>query len=189
MIFHSHFYATTLSNSYVIGPEDGGEAVIIDPGLFDTDMLSIIEGNKLYIRYILITHAHEAHIHGIKTIFKIYNAKLFSYRHSILDYKTIKVRDFTKIKCGKFVFEVLETPGHSGDSVTYKFDKFLFTGDTLLAGSIGPVSDGFARGLILSSIKEKILCLEDDYFIFPGHGPPTKLSIEKKYNPDFAETI
>jgi hydroxyacylglutathione hydrolase len=189
VLFYNHFYATTLSNSYVIGPDEGGDAVIIDPGRFDTDILTIIEGNNLYVKYILITHAHEAHIHGIKTIFKIYDAQLYSYRHSILDYKTNKVRDYTTIKCGNFSFEVLETPGHSGDSVTYKLNNFLFTGDTLLAGSIGPVTDGFARGLMLSSIKEKLLSLNNDFFIFPGHGPPTKLSIEREFNPDLNETL
>ena len=189
MIFYSHFSRNTLSNSYIIGPDDGGDAIIIDPGTFNTDLLSAIEENNLYLKYILVTHSHESHTLGIKTILKIYDAKIYSYRHAILERQSNRVRDFIKIDCGKFQFEVLETPGHTGDSITFRLHKSLFTGDALFAGTIGSVSDGFTRGLMLSSIKEKILQYDDEYLIFPGHGPPSKLGIERKYNPDLQEEI
>jgi hydroxyacylglutathione hydrolase len=187
MIFYSHFSSNTLSNCYIIGPDHGGEAIIIDPGMFDTKLLTVIEDNNLYLKYILVTHSHESHTRGIRTILKIYDAYIFSYRHSIMDERTNKVRDFIKIDCGEFEFEALETPGHSGDSITFRIDRSLFTGDSLFAGSIGSVSDGFARGLILSSLREKILTFDDDFLIFPGHGPPSKLGIEKKFNPDLQD--
>ena len=189
MIFYSHFSTTTLSNCYIIGPDNGGDAIIIDPGTFNTDLLTVIEENSLYLKYILVTHSHESHTRGIKTILKIYDANIFSYRHSIMDVKSTKVRDFVKINCGEFEFEALETPGHTGDSITYRINKSLFTGDALFAGTIGSVSDGFARGLMLSSIKNKIFNYDDDFLIFPGHGPPSKLGIEKKFNPDLQEEV
>jgi glyoxylase-like metal-dependent hydrolase (beta-lactamase superfamily II) len=189
MIFYSHFSTDTLSNCYVIGPDNGGDAIIIDPGTFDTDLLTVIEENNLYLKYILVTHSHESHTRGIKTILKIYKAGIYSYRHSILDFKSNKVRDFMKIGSSNFEFEVLETPGHTGDSVTYRIDRSLFTGDALFAGTIGSVADGFTRGLMLSSIKDKLFHFDDDFLIFPGHGPPTTLGIEKKYNPDLQEVV
>ncbi|MBN2534102.1 MAG: MBL fold metallo-hydrolase [Spirochaetales bacterium] len=187
MIFYSHFSTDTLSNCYVIGPDNGGNAIIIDPGMFDTVLLTVIEENNLYLKYILVTHSHDSHIRGIKTIKKIYNAQIYSYRHSILEFKSHKIRNFMKIDCGDIQFEVLETPGHTGDSITYRIDRSLFTGDALFAGTIGSVSDGFTRGLMIASIKDKLFCFDDDFLIFPGHGSPSKLGIEKRFNPDLQE--
>jgi hydroxyacylglutathione hydrolase len=189
MIFYSHFSTDTLSNCYVIGPDHGGDAIIIDPGMFDTDLLTAIEEKHLYLKYILVTHSHESHTKGIKTILKIYDARIFSYRHSILEFKSNKVRDFMKIESGEIQIEVLETPGHTGDSITFRIDRTLFTGDALFAGSIGSVPDAFTRGLILSSIKDKLFQFDDDFLIFPGHGPPSRLGIEKKFNPDLRELL
>jgi glyoxylase-like metal-dependent hydrolase (beta-lactamase superfamily II) len=189
MIFHPNFSSFGLANSYLIGPDNGGDAVIIDPGIFDSALLEIIESNKLYLRYILLTHSHESHILGIKTILKIYNAEIYSYRQSVLDFKANKLRDFMNINCGGFEFEVFETPGHTGDSLIFKYNQFLFTGDTLLAGSIGSAADEYARRLIVSSIKEKILSIDKNLIIFPGHGPPTNLEIEKQFNLDLKEDI
>jgi len=184
MIFYSYFSFQTLTNCYIIGSKKNTDAVIIDPGVFDLNLLKIIEDNKLYIKKIFVTHSHKSHIAGIRTILKIYDAKIYSYRHSIFEYKSVRIRDMEKIDLGEKVFEVLETPGHSGDSITFRLDKFLFTGDSLFAGTIGPTTDKFEKGLLLSTIKEKILNYEDDCFIFPGHGPPSKLGIEKKFNID-----
>jgi hydroxyacylglutathione hydrolase len=189
MIFHYHPSSFGLSNGYIIGPDNGGDAVFIDPGNFDTSILNVIEESKLYIRSILLTHSHESHIKGINTILKIYDAEIYSYRQSILDFQAHKIRDFMTIDCNGFEFEVFETPGHTGDSLMFRYKKLLFSGDTLLAGSIGSAPDEYARRLIISSIKEKILTIGDNLFIFPGHGPPTSLDIERKFNAALKEEV
>jgi len=153
------------------------------------ELLKLIEDNNLYIKHILITHSHDDHINGIKTILKIYDAQIYSYRQAVLNFPSTKIRDYDKINLGPFTFEVLETPGHSGDSLTFKLDNLLFTGDTLLAGSIGYTVDAFSRGLIVSSLKDKVFNLPDDTFIFPGHGAPSKVGIERYLNLDINEEI
>ncbi len=189
MIFYPSFSSIGLVNSYLLGPNAGGDAVIIDPGNFDTSLLKVIEENKLYLRYILLTHSHESHVRAIKTIKKIYDATIYSYRQSILDYQAVRLRDYMRITCGEFEFEVFETPGHTGDSLIFRYNNLLFTGDTLFTGSIGPSPDEFARRLLISSIRDKILTIEENLYIFPGHGPPTNLEIEKKFNLDLKESI
>jgi hydroxyacylglutathione hydrolase len=184
MRFFSHFSAQGFANIYIIGPDEGGDSVIIDPGVFDIGLLNMIEENRLYIRYILVTHSHDNHVLGIKTILKIYDAEIYGYRRTILDINVNRVRDYSKLKLGAFDFDVIETPGHSGDSVTYKFGKLLFTGDTLLAGTIGPSTDDFSKNLLQTSINEKLMKLDERCFVFPGHGPPSRLEIEKKLNKD-----
>ncbi|MBN2737870.1 MAG: MBL fold metallo-hydrolase [Spirochaetales bacterium] len=183
MIFYSQLSSIGLNNVYLIGPEKGGEAVVIDPGIFDTKLLEVVENNHLSISCVLITHSHEACTSGLKTIMKIYQPEIYSYRQEVLGFKSNKVRDFNKIKCGDYEFEVLETPGHTGDSICYRLNNYLFTGDALLAGSIGSAPDDFSKALTVSSLKEKLLIFDENFLIFPGHGPPSKLSIEKKLNP------
>jgi glyoxylase-like metal-dependent hydrolase (beta-lactamase superfamily II) len=60
----------------------------------------------------------------------------------------------------------------------------LFTGDSLTAGKIGATETDYEHTLLVSSLRRDILTLDPDTLIFPGHGPPTNLAIEKAFNPD-----
>lgn len=187
MKLFAHYTFTGFSNSYLIGPDQGGEAVLIDPGFFNVSLLKMVEDSGFDLSYILITHAHESHISALRTIFKIYSPSLFSANPKIHDQSCEAVREGEPLTLGEFPFSVLATPGHSPDSVTYVLGRYLFTGDTLFAGSIGSTHDEISRALLVSSIRGKILTLEDDYTVFPGHGPPTTVGIERRLNPEIQE--
>ncbi len=83
---------------------------------------------------------------------------------------------------------MLATPGHSNDSACFHIGRMLFTGDTLSAGGIGETSSGYERALLLSSINSKLLDLPGGVFVFPGHGPPSTLEVERRFNPYLADT-
>ena len=184
MKFFSHYTLTGYCNTYIVGPDHGGDALVVDPGLFDVPFLELMESQKLYPRYILVTHAHDAHIYDIKNILKIYDASLYAFSHSLQGFPTTPIREDQAIEIGEFEVQVMETPGHSGDSVIYRWNSLLFTGDTLLAGTIGSTNDPFSKELLLASVREKLLSLKTEHYIFPGHGPPTTLNVEKRTNPD-----
>ena len=183
MKFFSLFSRLGFSNTYLVGPSGGGGAVLIDPGAFDAPLLQAVEGNGLTVRWILITHAHNAHINGVRGLLKVYNAQIYSNQPSVLDFPAHHVQDGDRLQLGEFTVQVLETPGHSIDSLCFVVDHLVFTGDTLSAGATGTTRDGYARGLLLESIRRKLMPLGDEVLIFPGHGPPTKVGIEKLYNP------
>jgi len=183
MKFFSYFSVLHFSNCYLIGPDGPGDAVVIDPGVFDEGLLKLVEDNQLYLRYVLITHVHHGHVNGLQTLQKIYEPTVFCFDPERLDTSVRRIRESRPVTCGEFSFRVLETPGHSNDSVCFLIDQLLFTGDSLSAGSIGRTATGYERALLLSSIREKILNLKTDVFIFPGHGPPTRLEIERRFNP------
>jgi glyoxylase-like metal-dependent hydrolase (beta-lactamase superfamily II) len=189
VIFRSLFSAPGTSNSYLLGPDDGGEAVLVDPGAFDTPLLQAVEGSRLTVRWILVTHAHSAHIRGIRTLLKIYDAEILACRPSVLDFPVRRIQDGDELALGQFRISVLETPGHSLDSVCFRMENLVFTGDTLTAGGIGVTRDGYARGLILASLRKKILPLPEETILFPGHGPPSRLWIEKGFNPYLGDTL
>jgi hydroxyacylglutathione hydrolase len=185
--FFSLFSRLGFSNTYVIGPSGGGEAVLVDPGVFDAPLLQAIEDNHLTPRWILITHAHNSHINGIRGLRKVYDAEIYANQPSVLDFPARHVQDGDRLELGEFAVGVIETPGHSIDSLCFVVNQLVFTGDTLFAGGIGTTRDGYARGLLLESIRRKLLSLGDEALIFPGHGPPTKVGIEKLYNPLLGE--
>lgn len=189
MRFHSLFSSVGFSNGYLLGPDAGGEALLVDPGIFDAPLLQAIERNRLYVRFILVTHAHNAHINGIRTLLKVYDAAIYANQPSVLDFPAHQVREDDALTLGSFTIRVIETPGHSIDSLCFLAAGMLFTGDTLSAGEIGKTRDGYARGLLLATIRTKLLPLGDEVLVFPGHGPPTKIGIEKLYNPFLGEEL
>jgi hydroxyacylglutathione hydrolase len=189
MILQSLFSRVGFANSYLIGPEAGRDAVLIDPGVFDAALLQAVEGNGLYVRSILVTHAHNAHINGIRALLRVYDAAIYANQPSVLDVPARHVQDGDTLSLGELSVRVIETPGHSIDSLCFLVGSMLFTGDTLSAGGIGKTRDGYARGLILENVRRKLLSLGDEVMIFPGHGPPSKVGIEKLYNPLLGEKL
>jgi hydroxyacylglutathione hydrolase len=185
----SLFSRVGFSNSYLIGPDDGGEAILIDPGVFDSALLQAVEGNGLYVRSILVTHAHNAHINGIRALLRVYDAAIYANQPSVLDFPAHHAQEGDVLALGDFSVRVIETPGHSIDSLCFLVGHMLFTGDTLSAGGVGKTRDGYARGLILETVRRKLLPLGSETLVFPGHGPPSKVGIEKLYNPLLGEKL
>ena len=90
------------------------------------------------------------------------------------------------IEVGSLRFEVIETPGHSVGGVCFleRNEKILFSGDTLFAGAIGRTDHpGGDYDLLMKSIFEKLMCLDGDITVIPGHGPDTSIADERMTNP------
>jgi glyoxylase-like metal-dependent hydrolase (beta-lactamase superfamily II) len=83
-------------------------------------------------------------------------------------------------------FQVLLVPGHCPGSLCFleKADRVLFGGDVLFAGGVGRWDlPGGDRDLLFTGIREKVFALADDVTVLPGHGPATKIGIERQTNP------
>jgi glyoxylase-like metal-dependent hydrolase (beta-lactamase superfamily II) len=151
----------------------------------DTTLLSLIESNKYYVRSILVTHNHESHVRGIRTLKKIYEAEIYSFQPFILEFPSIPLKGGDIFTCASNIrVEVIEVPGHSSDSLVYLIDGMIFTGDVLAAGRIGSTKNSYSRAMLLHSIKDKLFSLPDSTIVFPGHGPPSIMKAEKMFNPD-----
>jgi glyoxylase-like metal-dependent hydrolase (beta-lactamase superfamily II) len=82
-------------------------------------------------------------------------------------------------------FKVLLVPGHCPGSLCFfdKAERILFGGDVLFAGAIGRWDlPGGDYDLLISGIKNKIVPLGDDVTVLPGHGPATKIGVERRNN-------
>ena len=170
-------------NTYLIGPEEGGDAIIIDPGQTDLHLLDLIESNNYYLKSIFVTHAHETHIKGIKTLLKIYDADIYSKLPLISETETISLKDDDKIHLSGYEIEVIDIPGHSDDSLVFRIRNLLFTGDVLSAGLIGSTVNNDSKKILQKGIIRKLFSIKEDMVIFPGHGAPSTLNAEKKMNP------
>ena len=154
------------ANCYIL--KKGNNALIIDPG---DDGEKILEKTKnLEIEAILITHHHFDHVGALEYFKNI----------EIIDYKNKK-------NTKSFKFEIIDTKGHTEDSVSFYFkeENTMFTGDFLFKGTIGRTD------LESGSMKEMKKSIEiikqypNKTIIYPGHGEKTTLDIEIKTNPYF----
>ena len=183
MKFYNYYSVTHFSNCYLLGGEAGQDALLIDPGIFDEGLLALIEGNGWYVRHVLLTHAHLAHVNGLRTLGKVYDLQIHALQPEAVEFPAGALQETDSLHLCGFTIRVLATPGHSNDSACFHIGRMLFTGDTLSAGGIGETASTYERALLLSSIRSKLLGLPDEVFLFPGHGPPSTLEVEKRFNP------
>jgi len=180
-----HYCVTGFSNCYLVGAEDGPvprEALLIDPARMDADVLRMIEGRDYTLRAVLITHDHRRHIQGLNAIMRVYNPEVYAVNSVINGVKTHPVKDGDEFTTGPFRVEVIAVPGHSADSAVFKIDRFLFTGDALTAGLVGDSVSAYGAALQTSVLRSRVFSLPGDYAVLPGHGPPTSLEAERRFN-------
>jgi hydroxyacylglutathione hydrolase len=171
-----------LSNVYLLGPDGPGEAIIVDPGAIDINLLSFVEANGYVIKAVLATHNHATHVRGVSTLRKIYDVDVYAASVQIEDRPCLIVNDRQTLRICGIDVEVLGLPGHTPDSVAYRVDRFVFTGDSLSAGMIGRTFSSYGTRQLLLNLWQKVLSLTDDTVILPGHGPPSTVKAERLYN-------
>ena len=185
MKLHFLYRSSGFSNTYLLGSEGEEsvrEAIIVDPGLMDASLLNMIEENNYSLRGVLITHDHPHHVQGLRAILRIYDTEVFAINPVVEEYHTTLIRDGEKINIGQFKTEVFSIPGHSADSAIFRIDRFLFTGDAISACRLGSTASSYSAATQTSAIIRKILSLPGDYTILPGHGPPSSLEAERRFN-------
>jgi len=182
MKLYFHYCSFRFSNCYVLGADDRPDAVIIDPGGVDGQLLEYIEKNNLNLKAVLVTHDHNGHVHGLRTLLRIYQVEIFAINRSVLDTKATPVKDGDRIGIGPFTVEVISIPGHSADSAVYRIDRLLFTGDVLTTGLVGTTASAYGAATQINKLRSRLLSLPGDYMILPGHGPPSTLEAERRYN-------
>jgi len=188
------------TNCYLVYDKKVG--VLIDPAVFDKQVLEFIKSNQLKIEYILLTHGHFDHVSGAADFAKELETKICLHPDDLsltkglaksfgkmwgYDSKSFKpdilLKDGQQFKIGDLDFKVIHTPGHSQGGVSLYFEKqeILFSGDTLFAGSYGRTDlPGGDEEKIFASIK-KLLKLPPETKVYPGHGEETTVHEEIRY--------
>ena len=190
------------TNCYIVGDESTKEGIIIDPGDEAKKILERVNELGLDIKLILLTHGHIDHAGALKEVKEATNAEVAvhiddanfeRYQSSGLVLGLFYPRPHTPdrlLKDGDTLdiagmrFDVLHTPGHTAGGICLLRDGVIFSGDTLFNCSIGR-SDlpGGNHSQLLESIRSRLLVLDDDTVVYPGHGDDTTIAAERKSNP------
>lgn len=194
-----------VTNCYLLGCPRTGDGLVIDPGAEGERILKLIREMNLKIKAVVNTHGHIDHILANARIkaetgapplmlsradYNLYQKPGFPV--SLLVRKLPSpdglIDEGDTINFGDYRLQVLSTPGHTPGSICLYGQQVIFTGDTLFAGSVGRTEPG-SKETLLDSIKHKILPLDNDTAVYPGHGPSTSIIEEKKHNPFVKEVF
>lgn len=162
--------------------------------------------------WLIHTHAHFDHVGATRPLAEYFEAQGWTVRLALHPgdlkiYENLKMQgtmfgmpmddpraidhwlqDEEELQIGELKFQVIHTPGHSPGGVCYRWEhasqQTLFSGDTLFDHSVGRSDLWGGDGAVLSkSIRNRLFTLDDDTRVIPGHGPDTRIGIEKRENP------
>jgi glyoxylase-like metal-dependent hydrolase (beta-lactamase superfamily II) len=204
-IFHFNMIQVNTLVSY----DETKNGVIVDPGMGSKEeeqmLLDFINKESIAIKYVINTHPHIDHILGNAFCVKQFNAPLVAHKAGLPIYRSapahaasfgFPVSDFPtpdifmdddeELCFGNQIWKALYTPGHADGSICLYDDKnrFVIAGDVLFAGSIGRTdlpTGNFNQ--LLKNIQEKLLTLDEEVVVIPGHAETTTIKHEKNNNP------
>jgi glyoxylase-like metal-dependent hydrolase (beta-lactamase superfamily II) len=194
-----------LTNTYLIGVPGSDHAVVIDPAWQGDRIAKVAHDRNWRIGSIWLTHAHFDHFGGAAGVADAYDVPIPVALHAqdqpiwramggatwfgfqAFDpgpEPTIDLVHGMKLHLDDLEVEVRHTPGHSPGHVILLAAHLgaVFSGDLIFQGSVGR-TDLPSWDTLLKSIQDEILCLPDETRIFPGHGPPTTVGVERQSNP------
>lgn len=183
-------------NIYVFIDEKTREAAIVDPGGQGNRLIKEIEALKCDVKYILLTHGHFDHVSALKEVKNRFDVPV--YMHSAeeeymkkdktvfgeIPDEYISIKEGDELPFGDTIIKCIHTPGHTQGGICFLVKDSIFTGDTLFQGSIGRsdfVGGNFNE--LVSGIKKKLMILDGNIKVYPGHGPSSTIANEKMRNP------
>lgn len=189
MIFRQLFEPLSSTYSYLLGCEDTGQAVLIDPVIVSMERdLAEISRLGLTLAYSVDTHIHADHITAALELKNKVGSKIAASAFDRLPCADVGIEDSVPFKVGSIVLQPLHTPGHTAGHFAYLLGDRLLTGDALLIDGCGRTDfqNGDADALY-KSVTDKLFSLPDDTLVYPAHDYEgrrvSSIAQEKKRNP------
>ncbi|MFQ5951505.1 MAG: MBL fold metallo-hydrolase, partial [Candidatus Geothermarchaeales archaeon] len=167
--FRQFLHDETGCISYVIGCPTKGVCAVVDPQLDTEQYLKITEGSGFRITDIFETHVQADHISGNRRLAEKTGATIHFHREADVQFEFNPLTDGEIVKVGNQKVKVTHTPGHTPESVSLQFNRYVMTGDTLFAGDVGRLDlagAGTAQQLY-ESLFNKLLKLPDYLLVSP----------------------
>lgn len=201
MIFQTIVVGPFECNTYIVGSEEAGTVLVVDPGGEAERIIEAVTQLGVRVSHIINTHGHADHTGGVAKVKDETGAEYCIGEGDLPMLEDTFLRDMLpdfiqppkpdillkggeEFKCGDLKYTTLATPGHTLGSVCIAGHGLVFTGDTLFKMSVGR-SDfpGGDHDTLISSITNELMTLPKDTLVYPGHGPETSIGVEKEMNP------
>jgi hydroxyacylglutathione hydrolase len=184
-VYFKQFYLGCLAHaSYLVGSD--GEAAVVDPQRDIEQYLAEAEAHGFKIKYVVETHLHADFVSGHRELAARAGAEVVFGARAGATFPHRAVREGDELRIGRVVLRVLETPGHTPESISVVVidtevsgePRMVLTGDTLFVGDVGRPDLAGARGytprqmaaMLYDSLHEKLLRLPDSVEVYPAHG-------------------
>lgn len=188
------------TNNYIVG--DSNNVILIETSAMPRDIKAIVDGRN--VKAIFLTHGHWDHSQHIDEAAKMFNAKIYAHEKAIKKIKSNEkqfnldrpvnsqlednnfefLKDNQTIDFGFVKVHVLFTPGHTDCSVSFLIEdgesKALFSGDTLFYQTCGRCDLPTSSVNDMKSSLKKLLALDENLDVYPGHGFKTTIKDERK---------
>ena len=193
MIFKQLFEPVSSTYTYLVGCEQTGQAILIDPvvSVMDRD-LAILNELGLKLAYTLDTHIHADHITAALELKRKVGSKIAAPAFDRLPCTDHAIEEGKPLVVGTVRIDPLHTPGHTDGHFSYHLGERVFTGDALLIDGCGRTD--FQNGdapTLYKSVKEKLFRLPEDTLVYPGHDYQNRrvssIGQEKNRNPRLSE--
>ena len=190
-------------NTWIARRDGSDRALLIDPGDEPERLQALVEQLGVTVEAILITHCHFDHVGAVAEMARSTGAPVYCPAGEVFILENINdftmgfgpfepytpeetVKDGDTLQLAGFEIDVIGTPGHSPDHVTYSIasEKAIFSGDVLFASSIGRTDlPGADHATLMASIAKLLDTLPGETGVLPGHMQPTTLERERARNP------
>ena len=187
MILRQHYLNCLAHASYLVGDQSSGLAMIVDPQRDIQQYVKECEELGLTIRYVLLTHCHADFIAGHLELRERAGAEICMGAHAQAEFPFRAMKDGDTLQLGSVRLQVLETPGHTLESISvlvFDLDRdavkpyAVLTGDTLFIGDVGRpdlqasvgISAEELAGKMYDSLRGKLMTLPDETLVYPAHG-------------------
>ena len=197
------------TNCYIVAPEHGGLAVVVDAPPDPDGVAQLLKVHDLTPVALLLTHAHVDHLGGAGSLTRSYEVSAYLHPDDGWlaespeaqlralfgmvppgDYapprRFVDLRDGDLLELAGMSLQVLHTPGHTPGHCCFLMSSegILFSGDQLFAGSVGRTDlPGGDWDTLIASMEKQVLVLDDAIEVLPGHGPATTIGRERRANP------
>lgn len=189
------------TNCYLLTDEETGKTAVIDPGFYNSQLGKAVQKHQVVM--ILLTHGHFDHITGVKKLAVETGAKIYmDAADSDFPMKPelnlssamgldaiepfvpdVQLHDGSTIELGSLQIKVMHTPGHTRGGCCYLVGDTLFSGDTLMCGTVGRTDLPTGSYEEIRKSVQRLRDLPGEWRVLPGHEFETKLSWERSNNP------
>lgn len=171
MLFKQLYEPISSTYTYLLGCEETGQALLIDPVLpsWERD-LQVIQALDLKLACTIETHIHADHITSANKLREITGSQIAMPALDKLSCSDIGMEEGKPFTLGSITMQALHTPGHTDNHMAYIVNERVFTGDVLLIDGCGRTDfqNGDAETLY-HSVHDKLFTLPEDQLVYPAH--------------------